>query len=64
MTLSPRALRNCTDALCLVLGTATAATGLASLTVGTWERIMSAYLPQLICGAVFGCTVFAYCVSS
>lgn len=65
MTISPRTLRNVTDAGGLALGAAALATSLRALFVaGSWERIMSAYAAQLICGAAFGATATAYFLSS
>lgn len=64
-TIPPRALRLCTDTLGLLLSAATFAAGLAALLIAAyWERVMSAYFDQLICGIVFGAVALAYFISS
>ena len=65
VTISARTLRLCTDTLGFLLGAATFATALAALMIAAyWERIMSRYADQLICGIVFGAVAFLYFVSS
>lgn len=65
MIVSPRKLRNCTDTLGLILGAATMACALSAVGIaGYWERIMSGYSKQLICGIALGATTLAYHLSS
>lgn len=65
MPLSPRALRNTTDAACLLLAATTGAVSIAAICVaGSEERIMSAHLDALICGTTFAWAATGYYISS
>lgn len=65
MTISIRSLRNITDTLGLTFGAATFATALSAVCIaGYWERIISGYSEQLICGTTFGAVCVAYYISS